>query len=124
MSPMADETPIFDRVDSYIDGLFVREDPVLTSAVERARRAGLPEIQVSPGQGKFLYLLAKLAGARHILEVGTLGGYSTLWLARALPDGGRLVTLELDARHAAVAKENVAAAGLAAKVDIVVGPAL
>jgi predicted O-methyltransferase YrrM len=115
---------LFVTLDGYIDGLFAPEDPVLTAALADAQAAGLPEIQVSPGQGKFLYLLAKLAGARRILEVGTLGGYSTLWLARALPEGGRMVTLELERRHADVAAGNIARAGLAEKVEIIVGPAL
>jgi predicted O-methyltransferase YrrM len=115
---------LFVTLDGYIDGLFAPEDPVLTAALADAQAAGLPQIQVSPGQGKFLYLLAKLAGARRILEVGTLGGYSTLWLARALPEGGRMVTLELERRHADVAAGNVERAGLADKVEIIVGPAL
>ena len=115
---------LFVTLDGYIDGLFAPEDPVLTAALADAQAAGLPEIQVSPGQGKFLYLLAKLAGARRILEVGTLGGYSTIWLARALPEGGRMVTLELERRHADVAAANVERAGLESKVEIVVGPAL
>jgi predicted O-methyltransferase YrrM len=115
---------LFVTLDGYIDGLFAPEDPVFTGALADAHAAGLPEIQVSAGQGKLLYLLAKLAGARRILEVGTLGGYSTIWLARALPEGGRMVTLELERRHADVAAGNVARAGLADKVEIIVGPAL
>jgi predicted O-methyltransferase YrrM len=115
---------LFVTLDGYIDGLFAPEDPVLSAALADARAAGLPDIQVSPGQGKFLYLLAKLAGARRILEVGTLGGYSTIWLARALPEDGRLVTLELERRHAEVAAGNVARAGMGDKVEIIVGPAL
>ena len=115
---------LFVTLDGYIDGLFAPEDPVLTAALADADAGGLPEIQVSPGQGKFLYLLAKLAGARRILEVGTLGGYSTIWLARALPEGGRMVTLELERRHADVAAANVERAGLADKVEIIVGPAI
>ena len=115
---------LFVTLDGYIDGLFAPEDPVLTAALADADAGGLPDIQVSPGQGKFLYLLAKLAGARRILEVGTLGGYSTIWLARALPEGGRLVTLELERRHADVAAGNVERAGLVEKVEIIVGPAL
>jgi predicted O-methyltransferase YrrM len=115
---------IFTTVDRYIDGLFAAEDDVLKAAVADARAAGLPEIQVSAGQGKFLYLLARLIGARRILELGTLGAYSTLWLARALPEGGRLVTLEYEPRHAAVARANLARAGLAETVEVVVGAAL
>ena len=115
---------LFVRLDGYIDGLFAPEDPVLTQALADARAAGLPEIQVSAGQGKFLYMLAKLSGARRILEIGALGGYSTLWLARALPEGGRMVTLELERRHAEVAAGNIERAGLADKVEVIVGPAL
>jgi len=115
---------LFVTLDGYIDGLFAPEDPVLTAALADARAAGLPEIQVSAGQGKFLYMLAKLSGARRILEIGALGGYSTLWLARALPEGGRMVTLELERRHAEVAAGNIERAGLADKVEVIVGPAL
>jgi len=120
---MAD-ADLFVTLDRYIDGLFAPEDPVLTAALSDARAAGLPDIQVSAGQGKFLYLLAKLVGARRILEVGTLGGYSAIWLARALPDDGRMVTLEYEAKHAKVAAANLARAGLAEKVMVVVGSAL
>ena len=115
---------LFVTLDGYIDGLFAPEDPVLTAAVADAEAAGLPPIQVSAGQGKFLYLLAKLVGARRILEVGTLGGYSAIWLARALPADGRMVTLELEQRHADVASGNLKRAGLADKVEIIVGSAL
>ncbi|HXW96536.1 MAG TPA: hypothetical protein VEI47_03045, partial [Gemmatimonadales bacterium] len=95
-------------VDDYIAGLFVGNDPVLDSAQEASAAAGLPAIAVSPVQGKFLYLLARFGGARRILEIGTLGGYSTIWLARALPNGGRLISLELSAHHAEVARANLA----------------
>jgi predicted O-methyltransferase YrrM len=115
---------LFTTVDGYIDALFAPEDPALAAAVERSREAGLPEIQISAGQGKFLYLLARLTGARRILELGTLGAYSTIWLARALAEGGRLTTLEYEPRHAAVALENIAGAGLAGRVEVVVGAAL
>ncbi|MBV9511632.1 MAG: O-methyltransferase [Caulobacteraceae bacterium] len=115
---------IFVSVDRYIDGLFAPEDPVLTAALADSSAHGLPEIQISAGQGKFLYLLAKLIGARRILELGTLGGYSTIWLARALPDDGRLTTLEYEPRHAKVAAGNLARAGLSAKVEVVTGAAL
>jgi predicted O-methyltransferase YrrM len=115
---------IFTILDRYIDDLFAPEDAVLTAALEEARKAGLPEIQVSAGQGKFVYLLAKVVGARRILEIGTLGGYSTIWLARALPEDGLLVTLEIDYKYAEVAASNLARAGLLNKVEIVVGPAL
>lgn len=115
---------VFLAVDRYIDNLFAPEDAALIGALERSRAAGLPAIQISAGQGKFLYLLAKLVGARRILELGTLGGYSTIWLARALPAEGRLVSLEYDPHHAEVARDNLARAGLADRVEVITGPAL
>jgi predicted O-methyltransferase YrrM len=84
----------------------------------------LPAIDVSPAQGKFLHLLVRMTGAKRVLEIGTLGGYSTIWLARALPEGGKVVTLELERHHAAVARKNIADAGLGDKVEVVVGPAV
>lgn len=111
-------------VDSYVTDLLVPQDDALLAALEASREAGLPAIQVSPPQGRLLYLLAKLVGASSILEFGTLGGYSTIWLARALPDGGRVITLEADPSHAAVARENLERAGLEGVVDLRVGPAL
>jgi len=119
------QTPdLFTILDRYIDDLFVPCDDVLTAALEEARKACLPEINVSPGQGKFLYLLAKIVGARRILEIGTLGGYSTIWMARALPEDGQLVTLESESKYAEVASLNLARAGLSKKVNIIVGAAL
>ena len=109
------------RIDSYVEGLFAPSDPALEVALHRARRAGLPEIHVSPNEGRLLQLLAQIAGAKRILEVGTLGGYSTIHLARALPEDGALVSLELDERYAAVARENIAEAGLGDKVEVRVG---
>ena len=91
-------------VDRYITELLVQPDAALDGALQSSDAAGLPAISVSPPQGKLLMLLAMLQGARNILEIGTLGGYSTIWLARALPPGGRLITLEADAKHAAVAR--------------------
>jgi predicted O-methyltransferase YrrM len=111
-------------VDQYITDALVRPDPALVVALAASAAAGLPPINVTPNLGKFLHLLAKAQGARAILEVGTLGGYSTIWLARALPPGGRLVTLEVDPTHAAVARANVARAGLADVVELRLGPAL
>ncbi|MFG2875499.1 O-methyltransferase [Streptomyces sp. NPDC048337] len=105
-------------VDAYFDGLLVEEDEALTAAARDSEAAGLPPHQVAPNQGKLLHLLARIRGARRILEVGTLGGYSTIWLARALPEGGRLVTLEVDDRCADVAAANIARAGLDRAVDI------
>jgi predicted O-methyltransferase YrrM len=115
---------LFERIDAYIDKLFVPADPVLDAGVARARKAGMPEIQISAGQGKFLNLLAKMIGARRILELGTLAGYSTIWLARALPPEGRLVSLEFSPEHAKVARGNIAAAGVSERVEVIVGPAL
>jgi predicted O-methyltransferase YrrM len=118
------QTPdLFSIVDHYIDELFAPEDEALSGALTAARAAGVPEMQVSRGQGKLLYLFARMAGARRILEIGTLGGYSTIWLARALPDDGRLTTLELNPRHAEVAEAAIAAAGLSSRVEVVTGPA-
>lgn len=110
-------------VDRYITDLLIPADPALEGALQASVRAGLPAINVSPNQGKLLYLLARLLAARAILEVGTLGGYSTIWLARALAPGGRVITLEIDPRHADVARDNIARAGLADRVEIRLGPA-
>lgn len=112
------------RVDGYIGEQLIPADPVLDAALEANSAGGLPAIDVSRAQGKLLELLARMLGARKILEVGTLGGYSTIWLARALPEGGRLVTLEFEPRHAAVASANIARAGFADVVEVRVGPAL
>lgn len=117
-------TPQWAAVDAYLVQALIGDDPALTAALEASTEAGLPAIGVSPAQGKLLHLLARIQGARKILEIGTLGGYSTIWLARALPRLGRLVSLEVDPRHAEVARENVARAGLTRAVDIRVGPAL
>ena len=111
-------------VDDYITGLIVPADPALDAAQEASRAADLPAISVSAAQGKFLHLLARIQGARRILEVGTLGGYSTIWMARALPPDGRLVTLEFDPKHADVARANIARAGLSDRVDLRVGRAI
>jgi predicted O-methyltransferase YrrM len=111
-------------VDRYITDLLVPPDPVLDAALEAGAAAGLPAISVSPNQGKLLQLLARLQGARAILELGTLAGYSTIWLARALPPGGHLVTLEADPKHAEVARANLARAGLEEAVELRLGRAL
>ncbi|MFF1799183.1 O-methyltransferase [Kitasatospora sp. NPDC058263] len=111
-------------VDDYFNGLLVEEDAALLAAVADSEAAGLPPHQVAPNQGKLLALLARVHGARRVLEIGTLGGYSTIWLARALPEGGRVVTLEADERCAAVATRNLERAGLAPVVDLRTGPAL
>jgi predicted O-methyltransferase YrrM len=111
-------------VDRYVTGLLVPPDPVLDAALAANAAAGLPAIDVSPAQGRLLELLARMRGARRMLEIGTLGGYSTIWLARALPPGGRLVTLELEPRYAEVARANLARAGFEAVVEVRVGDAL
>ena len=111
---------VWSEVDSYLSSLLVPPD----AALEAARRGDLPSIEVSALQGKFLYLLGMLVSPRAVLELGTLGGYSTIWLARALAPGGRLVSLEVDPHHAEVARANIARAGLASCVEVVVGPAL
>lgn len=111
-------------IDRYITDHLVAPDAALDAALEASARAGLPAINVAPNQGKLLMLLARMHGARRILEVGTLGGYSTLWLARALPPGGRIVTLEAVPKHAEVARENIARAGLSDVVEVRVGSAL
>ena len=111
-------------VDCYLTGLLAPSDAALDAALAASAVAGLPAINVSPTQGRLLQLLARMQGARNILEIGTLGGYSTIWLARALPDGGRLVTLEFDPKHAEVARANLARAGLAGVVELRVGRAL
>ncbi len=115
---------LWTAVDRYITDLLVPPDPALDSALAASVAAGLPQIQVAPNQGKLLALLAQIHGAMSILEIGTLGGYSTIWLARALPGGGRLVTLEADPGHAEVATSNIANAGLAGIVEVRLGRAL
>jgi len=115
---------IFETVDHYIDELLVPEDNALLAAKQSLEEAGMPQISISPNQGKFLHILALLCNAKKILEVGTLAGYSTIWLARALPKDGQLITIELDPKHAAVAKKNIDKAGLGPKVDIRIGKAI
>jgi predicted O-methyltransferase YrrM len=109
---------VWDAVDDYYAKAFGASDPLMKKVLAASRKAGLPDIQVSPLQGRFLMLLAQAMGARRILEVGTLGGYSTIWMARALPDDGVLVTLEYEPLHARVAAANIAMAGFAGKVQV------
>jgi predicted O-methyltransferase YrrM len=118
-----DDTP-WAAVDRYIAEHLIPSDPALDAALADCTAAGLPAINVTPTQGKLLHLLVRIQGARSILEIGTLGGYSTIWLARALPTGGRLVTLEIDPKHAAVARANIDRAGLTGRVDLRLGKAL
>ncbi|MFE0571873.1 O-methyltransferase [Streptomyces albogriseolus] len=120
------EARTWNAVDDWFTGRLLGDDPdeALAAALRDSDAAGLPPIAVSPLQGKLLQLLARLTGARRVLEIGTLGGYSTIWLGRAMPADGRLVTLEYDPRHAEVAVRNIARAGLAERVEVRVGPAL
>ena len=111
-------------VDQYINNLIIPSDPELDAVLEGSAAAGLPPISVTPAQGKLLHLLARIQCARRILEIGTLAGYSTIWLARALPANGRMITLESDPRHAEIARANIARAGLADRVDVRLGAAL
>jgi predicted O-methyltransferase YrrM len=119
---MSDKT--WSALEAYFEEQLIPSDPAFEAALQASQAAGLPSIQVSASQGKLLHLLALAQGARRILEVGTLGGFSTLWLARALPSDGHLVTLELEPRHAEVARDNFVRAGLAERIDLHVGPAL
>src|SRR5215468_2810863 len=115
---------VWTAVDNYFDGTLTPDDPALTAALEASEAGGLPAIQVTAAQGKQLHLFARAIRARRILEIGTLGGYSTIWLARALPPDGELITLEVDPHHAEVARRNLANAGLTDRVEVRVGPAL
>ncbi|MCD2441458.1 O-methyltransferase [Agromyces sp. SYSU K20354] len=121
---MADSTPEnWRRVDRYLATTLIDDDPTLSGAVADSIAAGLPAIEVTPLSGKLLHLLARMSGARRVLEVGTLGGFSTIWLARGIPHDGRVVTLELEPHHAAIARANLERAGVSEKVEIVVGRA-
>jgi predicted O-methyltransferase YrrM len=117
------DNELWTNVDNYLVSILAPSDPLLDAALADSATGGLPQINVAPNQGKLLELLAKINGSRRILEIGTLGGYSTIWLARALPADGTLITLELEAHHADVARINVDRAGLGELVDIRVGPA-
>ena len=114
---------LWTAVDNYIADLFIQQDFALQAALDSSAAAGLPTINVSPAQGKLLHLLARVQGARKILELGTLGGYSTIWLARAVPPDGRLISLEVDPKRAEIARANIARAELANMVEIKVGRA-
>ncbi|GHB34890.1 O-methyltransferase [Streptomyces viridiviolaceus] len=118
------EPQLWDDVDDYFTAHLAPDDDVLQAALRDSEAAQLPQVNVTANQGKLLQLLAQIQGARYILEIGTLGGYSTIWLARALPADGRLITLEYSAKHAEVATRNIARAGLDGLVDVRVGPAL
>lgn len=114
---------IWSKVDRYFADALIAPDPGLDTAIESNQKAGLPAIDVTPLQGRFLEVLVRATNARRILEIGTLGGYSTIWLARALPPDGRIVTLELEPKHAEIARANLHRAGFANRVDVRVGPA-
>jgi predicted O-methyltransferase YrrM len=122
MEPFDEQLAV--KVDRYIEALLNPHDEVLAQNLQDARAADLPTINVSPNEGKLLYLITKMAGARRVLEIGTLGGYSTTWLARALPAGGKVITLELDQKHAEVARKNLDRAGVADRVEVRVGRAV
>jgi predicted O-methyltransferase YrrM len=114
---------LWTAVEKYLVSTLIHPDEAVNEAVQANASAGLPAIDVAPNEGKLLHLIARIQGATRILEIGTLGGYSTIWLARALPPTGRLTTLELDPKHAAVAEKNIQRAGVSSLVDIKVGPA-
>ena len=111
------------KIDGYVEGLFAPQDEPLEAALRESQRAGLPGINISPSEGRLLQLLVEIAGAETVLEIGTLGGYSAIWLARALPAEGRLISLEINERHAEVARQNVVRAGISEKVEVRVGDA-
>jgi predicted O-methyltransferase YrrM len=115
---------LWTAVDRYLVESLIPADPVLEKVLKANAAAALPAIDVAPNQGKLLHLLARIQGARRVLEIGTLGGYSTIWLGRALPPEGRLVTLEAEPKHAEVATENIERAGLSSIVELRLGPAL
>jgi predicted O-methyltransferase YrrM len=118
------DADLLERIDRYVEKLFAPSDAVLTANLARAKAGGLPDISVSPAEGKLLYIIAKIAHARRVLEIGTLGGYSTTWLARALAPGGEVVTLELDPRHAEIARTSLQGVAPGVRVDIRVGDAV
>jgi predicted O-methyltransferase YrrM len=115
---------LWTAVDTFLTNALLAPDPVLDAVLEAHAKGNLPPIAVTPAQGKFLHLLARIMGAKQILEIGTLAGYSTIWLARALPPEGKLITLEFKREHAAIARENFQRAGLARQIELLEGPAL
>jgi predicted O-methyltransferase YrrM len=115
---------LWTRVERYVDGMLLQSDPTMEAVLEASLEAGLPQINVTPSQGRLLWILAKALKAREILEIGTLGGYSAIWMARALPPGGRLLTLEADPRNARVARENIERAGLGERIEVRLGRGL
>ncbi len=121
---MTSDKELWTAVDHYVTDLIVRPDPALNAALEDSNAAGLPSINVSPAQGKLLHLIARMISAQNILEVGTLGGYSAIWMARALPSNGKLITLEINPKHAETASKNLGRAGVAGLVEIRIGRGL
>jgi predicted O-methyltransferase YrrM len=117
------DNTLFEQVDNYISGLLAPEDSHLKQTIQSIKDGGIPQISVSANQGKFLHLMVMLCRASHVLELGTLGGYSTIWMARALPEDGKIITLELDSQRAAVAQKNIDHSGLSKKVEIRIGKA-
>nr|WP_159465339.1 O-methyltransferase [Scandinavium goeteborgense] len=115
---------LWSEVDNYLIEQLLPADPVLEKILENNQREGLPAIDVAANQGQLLALFVRMTGARRVLEIGTLGGYSTVWMARELPDDGKLITLEFSSHHAQVARQNLQLAGVANKVDVIEGPAL
>jgi predicted O-methyltransferase YrrM len=124
MTKVKEDEALWTAVDAYLADHLIPNDEALEAALSESEAAELPAIQVTPLQGRMLQIFARMVAARRILEIGTLGGYSTIWLARALPEGGRLITLEAVAKHAAVARKNLKGAGLIDRVDLREGPAL
>ncbi len=122
MEPFDEQLAV--KIDHYIEHLFNPHDEALAQNLKNAQAADLPTINVSPNEGKLLYLIARMAGAKRVLEIGTLGGYSTTWLARALPAEGKVITLELDQKHAQVARKNLERAGVADRVEVRLGRAV
>src|SRR4051794_19303827 len=121
---MVDPTPdAWKRVDAYFAATLIEHDPALEAAVAEQRAAGLPAIEVAPVNGKLLHLLARMSGARRVLEIGTLGAYSTIWLARGIPDDGTVVSIEAEPRNAEVARANLDRAGVGGKVEVRIGRA-
>ena len=118
------DTEIFSQVDNYISNLLAPEDKALTDTIKSLDTEGLPQYSISPTQGKFLQVMMIVCNAKKVLELGTLGGYSTIWLARALPNNGKLITIEVDKHHGDVAQKNINNAGLSQKVDLRIGKAL
>src|SRR6187455_433769 len=118
------DNQIFEKVDLFIQNILGNEDQSLIDATALIESEGIPNASISPNQGKFLQILAKACNAKHILEIGTLGAYSTIWLAKAIPDDGKVISIEFDPKHATIARKNIENAGLSGKIEIKLGAAL